>query len=69
MSPDHSHWVPMRVRILVDLLEYHLVSPIPVLLGQGRSSQNLGGRPVGSGGRTVDWLIPGLCDLGALPGG
>lgn len=36
MSPDHSHWVPMRVRILVDLLEYHLVSPIPVLLGQGR---------------------------------
>ena len=52
----------MGVCGLVDLLEYHLVSPIIVLSGQGRSSQNLGGR-------TVDWLIPGFCDLGALPGG
>ena len=62
MSPDHSHWAPMGVCGLVDLLEYHLVSPIIVLSGQGRSSQNLGGR-------TMDWLIPDFCDLGALPGG
>ena len=59
----------MGVRVLVDLLEYHLISAIIVLSGQGRSSQNLGGRPMGSGGRTVDRLIPGFCDLGALLGG
>lgn len=56
----------MTVCVLVDLLEYHLVSPITILSRQGRSSQNLGGRPEGSSGRAVDLLIPGLCDLGAL---